>query len=214
MIYPRELIQRPAPLCKQLEIATDGLDLKAWINSQVPDGKNAWILGHDLDGLIWGRISAGDVSIAHDVKVSSGAAVWVANGERRWGAPLRAETLMDLRIFCPDFELRIWRDNWKLRGCKVEENHTRTVYAYDEPQILISTHLLDQEKTPDGVTYSLVQGAAGQRQALPVDWDGRNQEYRLWVRHYAWEDEQTGMLSFQESRVLALQKQDQPLISE
>lgn len=207
MSYKREL-----KTCMALkyddDMQPDTDNLQDWILQQIGKENAAWILGHDLDGLIWGRIEDGKMSLAHDIAVPSGPAVWEVDGQKRWGAPLRESTLLDLRVFSPDFELRIWRGEEKLKGCFVRETGPEAVLFHDEPQILIASKRLGPVAKHNGQVFSLLEGPAGQRQALPVDWNGEGQKYRLWVRHYTQKDETTGMLSFQESRLLALQEKN------
>ncbi|WP_045217683.1 type III-D CRISPR-associated protein Csx19 [Desulfonatronovibrio magnus] len=205
MIYPYELKKCKAPEYEPVRVGNNGLNE---LIEEAKTKKPALILGNDLDGVIWGRIESGHVSIAHDVHMPSGPAVWDYKGHKHWGPPLRKDTILDLRIFCHEEELRVWRKGNNLFCCRVRESSNQEVMFLDEPQILIAGKRLAKATCKAGHDYSLVQGPAGQMQALPLDWDGRKQKYRLWVRHYAMPDKESGMLTYQESRLIKVDTYD------
>ena len=161
--------------------------LNIWGNA---DG---WALGHAMNGLLWGKILSGLMVLAH-------------NANPTWGASLKPETLLDLRIFNPDREFRIWRTDNGLKGCMVSESSDKPgCLACDEKQIFIAGKRLGDPVMFSNVTFSLVEGPSGQCQAIPVDWDGEQQTCRLWVRHYA-HPRSNGMLRIAESRLLKIDK--------
>lgn len=170
----------------------------------------AWILGHDLDGVIWGCLHNNNIRLAYDIQSNNNYGVWKYNNETRWGAPLRKETLLELRMFSQKNELRLWKKDGQLMSCSVTEGEEqKNWYCYDQPQILIAGKVLDREKLDGEVNFSLLEGPAGQKQALPVPekWDGTKQQYRLWVRHYA-EPDDKGMLRVIETRLLGIFSKD------
>ncbi len=151
---------------------------------------DAWVLGHVTDGVLWGRIVEEKMILAN-------------NANPDFGPPLDEARLLDLRVFNPEKELRIWRHQGKLKGCLVREDAAKECCSgYDEYQIFISAERIGQAQT-DGVTFSLLRGPSGQTHAVPVEWDGKNQAWRLKVRHYLSPGE-TGMLTVTESRLLEL----------
>lgn len=163
---------------------------RIWISS-CWDDENGWLLGHAFNGLLWGRISSGVIVLASDATPS-------------WGASIKEETLLDLRVFNRTEEFRIWRTGEGLKACMVSESDDDSdgCLAFDEKQILIAGDRIGQTKQVKDIPFSLIEGPAGQRHAMPVDWNGRNQRYRLLVRHYVLPDPDTGRLSIQESRLL------------
>lgn len=148
-----------------------------------------WVLGHAMDGLLWGQIAAGQLVLACDADAT-------------WGACLKSTTLLDLRIFDRTRELRIWRADGTLQCFLVSESQIDSPsLAYDEPQIFIAGKRRDFLDA-NGVRFSLIEGPSGQRQAIPVDWDGTREFQRLWVRHYVSPGDESGMLRVAESRLM------------
>lgn len=150
---------------------------------------DAWVLGHVTDGVLWGKIVKGKMILAKDADTS-------------FGPSLDKNRLLDLRIFCPEKELRIWRQHGKLKGRLVQEDCTKGYCSgYDENQIFLSANSLGQAEA-DGVTFSRLRGPSGQTHAVPVDWNGTDQKWRLKVRHYLSSNDKSGMLTVTESRLL------------
>lgn len=168
------------------------------------DNGNGWLLGHDNDGLIWGKICNSQIIIAHDVEVAQSPYIFATSDRKTWGAPLRTSTLQSLRLFNDVREIRIWRTHLGLKATTVTEAGAEGMsYCYDEKQILLAGKCL-QRQEKDGVVFSLIEGPAGQKQAMPVDWDGQGQKYRLAVRHYLQPEGTSGMLQLIDSRLLGL----------
>jgi len=149
---------------------------------------DAWVLGHVIKGVIWGKIVSEKIILAHDANPS-------------FGPPLNAKELLDLRLFNTDQELRIWKSNRTIKGCLVRENESQgNCFSYDEDQIFLSAHRIGSAEC-EGVSFSKVRGPSGQTQSLPIDWNGERQMWRLKVRHYL-EASDTGMLKVNESRMM------------
>lgn len=173
--------------------ATDKGTLKEEILDIWKGQKDGWLLGHAMNGLVWGRIEAGKVILANDADAS-------------WGAKLKRMTLLDLRVFNIDAELRIWRMDRRLHGCMVSEStQNGRCLTYEEDQILIAGNRKGCQ-TVNGLSFSLIEGPAGQHQAIPVNWDGRGQTYRLWVRHYIPLQSENGMLRVTDTRLLQVRR--------
>ena len=151
---------------------------------------DAWVLGHVTDGVLWGKVYQTKLILANDADPS-------------FGPSLDKNRLLDLRIFSPEKELRIWRQHGKLHGCLVHENTSKGYcYGYDEYQVFVSAKR-DGQAAADGVIFSRLRGPSGQTHAMPVDWDGTGQKWRLKVRHYL-NAAETGMLTVTESRLLEI----------
>ncbi len=197
-------IKASRELCfEQVEVAPE-TDLRQSVLNIWKGKGHGWLLGHDLDGLIWGRITAEKMIISYDAKVAKPPFVYATDRYQAWGAPLRLETLQNLRVFNTGYELRLWHTGKDMRGCLVSEcDSEEDTFSYDECQILIAGQRIGKIKVED-TTFSLIQGPAGQKQALPVDWDGKMQQCRLAVRHYLKADKESGMLQVFESRLLDL----------
>lgn len=145
------------------------------------------VLGHAWDGVIWGRIANGALDLEGD-----------RAEPERVGAVLRQATLMDLRLFSPERELRVWRDRAGLRACLVEEDASGTRFraTWDACYELIRW----PERRPADGRFVVLEGLAGQRHAPP----GQPVPRALEVRHYYERDERSGLLRLAEHRLLAL----------
>lgn len=142
-------------------------------------GGDAICVGHAWDGVIWGRVSAGHLSIADR------------------GARLRWETLLDLRLFDADLELRVWRRGNALEGLEVTDSETPAgeFYFRDREFELIRS---PKSKPPDKEFVEL-KGLAGQ-----VHYPPGPVPARLCVRLYYQADGETGLVRGVENRLLAL----------
>lgn len=175
--------------CIPMSLATEdhnllkGRILDLWSNG------SGWVLGHAMDGLLWGKIAAGRMVLANDA-------------DPTWGAPLKRANLLDLRVFNRTKEMRIWPADGMLQCCLVYESQGEAPsLAYDEHQIFIAGKRRAFLEA-NGVKFSLIEGPSGQCHAIPVDWNGERQIQRLWVRHYVFPRNDNGMLAVTESRLL------------
>lgn len=150
------------------------------------NGKDGVLLGHAYDGQIWGRVRNGRLELAGDHVPGVGAS-------------LRAETMLDLRLFNAGQELRIWPGGPRLQACRLTEGQTGQCYAGYQDQ---SYELLRQPKNPPppAAPFVLLEGLAGQRHAPP----GEPVPRSLAVRHYFERDPETGLLRVAEHRLLGL----------
>lgn len=143
------------------------------------------LLGQAFDGVIWGQIQEGQLVLATDYLPDVGAL-------------LRHDTLLNLRLFNPEQELRSWRTQEGLQVRLVREAPTGQRYASYQDR---AYQLIQQpEVSPAPAPFVVLQGLAGQRHAPP----GQPVPRRLWVRHYLELDPETGLLRLAEHRLLCL----------
>lgn len=160
--------------------------LQDWLRQQAK--VESWLLAHAIDGVIWGRVNESHLVTSHEVAATV-------------SPPLRLETLQQLRLFNPAYEVRLWRDQttdqWWTR--KIEEGSPAAlkVEAFDEQQLLWGTYATSLS---DGFVL-LEDGAQGLRHVIPpfpgseqlngelgARTDEAIRRVHLKVRHYLTED--------------------------
>lgn len=160
-------------------------DLRATLNTawNAPTGI---LLGQAFDGVIWGQIHEGQLTLATDYLPEV-------------GAQLRHYTVLNLRLFNPEQELRLWRTEEGLQVCLVHEATTGQFYEHYQDQ---AYRLIQQpEVSPAPAPFVVLHGLAGQRHAPP----GQPVPRWLRVRHYLELDPETGLLRLAEHRLLCLE---------
>jgi CRISPR-associated protein (TIGR03984 family) len=147
---------------------------------RLPD---ATLVGHAADGLIWGLLRDGDLSLAPN-------------------APkLRGETLLHLRLFDEEEELRLWRTGEVLGCCRIHEAETGSRYAAYRDQSYELLRDPDPKAMPNDGAFVEMRGRAGERHCPP----GSPIRTRLRVRHYFEQNPSTGLLRTAEHRWLGLE---------
>lgn len=171
------------------------------------------VLGHATDGVWWGLLDAGKLTQARDVFPD-------------FGPPLRWETLLDLRIFGGEQELRIWRSSRGLKAVCLREGPESSLPvskkdstagdklsfdAWGERAYLVlgahpegraqaeSVDSKASEKShfPKIGLFTTLYGRAGQRHAPP---NVGSLPSELLIRHYYAQDEDSGMYRLMEHR--------------
>ncbi|MBE2294539.1 MAG: hypothetical protein IAF00_06285 [Phycisphaerales bacterium] len=137
-------------------------DLCAALNAvwQRPTG---WLFGQTFGGVIWGQIRDGELDLATNINISMEVL-------------LRHDTLLNLRLFNAEQELRAWRADMDLEVCLVREDSDGEAYAAWQEQRYGLQHDLQQSK---------------------LGW--------LRARHYLAMEPETGLLRVAEHRLLALE---------
>ncbi len=162
-------------------------DLRGWLAKQM---EQATLLAHADDGLIWGRVDNGYLSLAHDLFPDISPL-------------LREETLWQLWLFNPDQEVFIWRDGSRWLRRLIRERTGDEQEYYDETQMLWGLYV---RETRAG--FILVQeGQDWLLHAVPLTtskaaFDGKRHPLRLRVRHYLTTDETSGLLRVALSRLV------------
>jgi len=162
-----------------------------WLMAQATD--RMYVLAHAIDGVIWGQVTQEGIFTSDMVSPD-----------------LKLETLMQLRLFNHQHEIRLWRIDEDWRAIKIADEEDEYAAAIDEPQLLWGTHATPKD---NGFTQ-LEDGSQGLIHAIPpIDQplDGmlglRDKEaiqrVYLHVRHYLTEDAM-GVNSITMSRLLGL----------
>lgn len=167
-------------------------DLKTWLLEQAQARGLQNLLAHADDGVIWGRVTAEEMTTSHDVF-----------GEPP-SPPLRAETLLEVRLFGVEAELRLWRTVAGWRAQLVEDTPDAGEH-FDQPQLLWG----DRRVTGREGFILVEEGQQGLRHAPPLEapksafGDDRHPLY-LHVRHYVETDSETGIVDVALSRLVAV----------
>mgnify|MGYP000051418742 CR=1 FL=1 len=146
-----------------------------------------WLLAHADDGVIWGEVRDGRLHLSCDVFPSI-------------SPPLRAITLQQVRLFGPEAELLLWKDEngWRAR---IIQDRSGNDEGYDETYLLWGTTI---EKWQDGFAL-LREGREGLRHAPPLP-ENVHLPVRLRVRHYlAYDPDGQACVAY--SRLVALEIQ-------
>jgi hypothetical protein len=163
-------------------------ELRAALNTtwKAPTGI---LLGQAFDGVVWGQIQEGQLTLATDDLLDVGAL-------------LRHDTLLNLRLFNREQELRLWRTEEGLQGCLVREATTGRLYEHHQDQ---AYELIRQpEASPVPAPFVVLHGLAGQCHAPP----GQPVPRKLRVRHYLELEPETGLLRLAEHRLLCLEGEE------
>lgn len=151
-------------------------DPAAWVTARMNPGM-PWLLVHVDDGVIWGRWQAdGGLLLSSDL---------FADPKRHpaTGAKLQGMTVQQLRIFGPEGEILLWRDDDDFQGRRVADGSSMPEDCWEEQHILWGTRQEEQQ----GFTL-LEEGDQGQIHAVPLS-VADNQRAALTVRHYLAADE-------------------------
>lgn len=196
----RQLINTIA-VSDKVDLAGFADDPSNWLYRQMQTMSahdQAYLLAHADDGVIWGRLDQEGLITSHEVAPE-------------YSPPLRAETLLTVRIFGPASELLIWRDEvdaWA--GRLISENTSGAspawTQAFEEEQIVLGTKI-----TPLARDFTLMsEGTQGLVHAVPFSVtekvDEEHRPLRLVVRHYVKADDY-GFLQVNASRLYCLRPQ-------
>jgi len=151
----------------------------------------AFLLAHAMDGVVWGVIQKRQLRTA---ETRSG---------NPW-PPLRWTTLLDLRIFDANAEIRLWRTGTgELRAVRVTETEGTRFYAsLDRTYLLLGTN--DPEHRADG--FDVRRSSRGEVHAVPGG------AAKLRVRHSYVRDQESGLLREAEHRWLGLLDAQQNIV--
>ena len=172
----------------------DTVSLKEWMEKQAKEHKLNYLLAHAEDGVIWGKFDGARLTTSGDVFDQL--------------AKLRSQTLQQCRMFGDKCEVMLWKigKDWKARS--IEDTNNQDCLP-DEHQILWGTKA---EKEKDGFTL-VADGQEGLNHAVPlvsISFDQSKNLYRplrLTVRHYLYEETNTGVVRVYLSRLVDLTKE-------
>ncbi len=125
-----------------------------------------WLLAHADDGVIWGKVRDGKLHLSGDAFPQT-------------SPPLRAATLQQARLFGPEGEILVWKEDAGWRARRIQDGDGDKVEYYDEAHLLWGDR---EEGRQDGFVL-LCQGREGLRHAPPLP-KGVQPPARLHVRHY------------------------------
>lgn len=164
--------------CVVEQLQTDGFaeDPGGWLAGHSDNCRQALLLAHADDGVIWGRLQ--------DNRLVTSSQLFK---EYLVLPPLRALTLQQAYLFSEAGEVRVWRAEGEFMSCRLTDINDENAASFDEAHILWGTRAEDRE---NGFTL-LADGREGLRHAVPLDvpascFDGKSQyrPLRLILRHY------------------------------
>ena len=167
-------------------------DPAPWLVEQACTNGLTTLLAHADDAVIWGRVIGQELHTSHDAFDGI-------------SAPLRTLTLQQARLFGPQAELLLWREETGWLARLVKDVPDANAEYYDESQILWG----DQRQAEhDGFTL-VYEGQQGLRHAPPLvvpeeAFAPDHHPLRLRVRHYLATDAETGLLRAALCRLVAL----------
>ena len=157
-----------------------------------------WLFATCHDGVVWGELREGQLAL------SSTAFPEVSPTPRR-------ESLLELRLFGPTAEVRVWRTDDGFEARRIESAGGETLAALSgspaapkrDSWLLVGDRFRDAR---DG--FTLVTGDGGKRQAVPltIDEDRSDQDlpFRLEVCHHLEQDADTGAVRVALTRLTGL----------
>lgn len=153
----------------------------------------AHLLAHAEDGIVWGKVDG---------------------TSPKTSMPLKADTLLEARLFGNTGELLAWKDGdgkWHARTIQDHSSDSATFQdSYDEAHMLWGTHTGNQDANG---FVEMIDGAQGMVHWAPAvdglqpnqgEQDLAKRLLQLTVRHYLKEDEVTGVLRVVASRLVEL----------
>ena len=173
-------------------------DPPAWVLAQSEAHGLTWLLAHADDGVIWGHVEDKQLRLSGEVEHFP-----------QVSPPLRSVTLQQVRLFGPKAELMVWRAGTGWQARLIVDEDGEPVKTYDEAHMLWG-NARQPESTND---FTLVaDGEMGHHHALPLPTTGAQftrhkrpyRPFRLAVRHYLSQDEASGLLRVNLSRLCNL----------
>jgi CRISPR-associated protein (TIGR03984 family) len=178
-----------------LDLSHFDADIGAWFAAQPTVGEPAWLLAYAEDGVIWGKLTAGNLIL-----------------QKTGNFTLSAQTLLEARLFGAKAEIHVWRRNDRFNACRVTDVKKENG-AFDEWQRLWGTEIDTAKENNPGVGFTrLVEGRHGLRHTVPLEVPNerfarnslRYHPVFLCTRHYFGVDQATGATSVAMSRLVCL----------
>ncbi|MFN8443271.1 MAG: CRISPR-associated protein Csx19 [Caldilineaceae bacterium] len=180
-----------------------------WLEQQVAQSAETWLLAHAENGVIWGKVRDGKLTEAAQVDSCS--------------PQLSSTTLLEARLFNLESEIHLWRTDAGWQACRITDK-PNSGDAFDEQHRLWGVRLdtdkarrLEWNRDSDGKQNGftlLIEPGVGIAHTVPIelsneDFDRRGEfdTYRpliLTCRHYLRYDEQTGEAQIAASRLVNL----------
>lgn len=178
-----------------------------WLLARAGDDESEriWLLAHTTEGVIWGIVEGGALTLSSDQ----------AAFKQPPTLALTWETLLQMRLFGPAFELLVWRGPaLAADGSPLGEQWQWRRYEDDGPtgelvEYLVEDYLLwgTRELAGAGGFMQSAEGAQGIVHAPPIAARPDDEHRaRLEVRHYLTPDPTSGMLHIDDSRLVRLKE--------
>lgn len=172
-------------------------DLWDWLEKQGRGYQLTYLLGHTLNGVIWGRMVGGQLQIA----VCDNNTFTTNDDKARLAA-----ILSEIRLFNETTELHLWRANGNWQASLIQDSEGSGCEYLDEKQMLWGTQIkaANEQFTLMGDGIQGLYHAVPLHQAdIPVNENGNYRPLRLHLRHYLADDDM-GRVHIAFSRLLDL----------
>lgn len=150
-----------------------GGDLQAWLVTQATQYNLQYLLAHADDGVNWGIIDSGQLTVSHACYPE-------------YAPELRLATLQQLRLFGDGGELYLWRVDDQWHGRFLDGTRDQEVDTFSTTYLLWGTSEDTRQKSADVRFILLADGEEGLRHAPPrlEGFDANKHYLALKVLHY------------------------------
>ncbi len=151
--YATELKRIKSVLMERIEDGPSFADNPlAWLKSRQGMGDHAFLLAFADDGIIWGSLDSGKLTLSGDVFPKS-------------SPEFHAQTLWRVHLFSNKAEIRVWKQDGGFQAVRIEDGPDGAEEHIDEEIILWGDSIA--EGPEQGFTW-MQDGAQGLRHAPPV----------------------------------------------
>ncbi len=150
-----------------------GDDLRSWIVAQATHYNLQYLLTHADDGVNWGIVDNGQLTISHDCYPD-------------YAPELRLATLQQVRLFGDGGELYLWRVDGQWHGRFLDGSRDKDADTLPTCYLLWGTSEDTRQKSADARFILLADGEEGLRHAPPrlKDFAANSHYLALKVLHY------------------------------
>ncbi len=150
-----------------------GDDLRSWIVAQATQYNLQYLLAHADDGVNWGIVDNGQLTVSHDCYP-------------KHTPQLRLATLQQFRLFGEAGELYLWRVDEQWHGRFLDGTRDQEADTFPTTYLLWGTSEDTRQKSADARFILLADGEEGLRHAPPrlEGFDANKHYLALKVLHY------------------------------
>lgn len=146
---------------KEVDLKNFADDPQKWCEGLKDVGKSCWLLAFADDGLIWGRLDNGKLTLAVDAFPPENK----VNPTQPAFPQLNGETLQHLYLFNENGEIHVWKKDNSFKGWRLADGPDWKDESITYDQILWGTSIY--QESDQGFTW-LVDGSQGLGHAVPL----------------------------------------------
>jgi CRISPR-associated protein (TIGR03984 family) len=171
-------------------------DLWQWLEKQADNFQMTCLLGHALDGVVWGCMVDKKLHLA---LCDNGVLV------KEYDRTELADVLRELRLFGETAELYLWQSGGQWQASLIRDGDGDACEYIDDRQMLWGTQVEEGDDhfslMSDGI-QGLYHAVPLPESQIPVEPNGKHRPLRLQLRHYLADDEM-GRVHITYSRLVA-----------